>query len=159
MTTVAPNPPSPFADADPQYRHLFAEMLPFGPPSPGVLALAGCDRLAVVPDTLQTADPNGELPDGLCPACLAVARGQEPPADVQPVSQCQTCESSTQHNGLCAMCRQEFHDVWVAGGSPDITLEQAVIHVLFSDYFADAAREHLDDKDAAAQQAPEAGQS
>ncbi|MFF9894933.1 hypothetical protein [Streptomyces longispororuber] len=111
MTRLDPNPHSPHADADPQYRHLFPTPVFFPSPPPGALALAGCMALAVVPEgPLVEADPDGELPEGLCPACVTAMRGGEPPA--RPVSTCRACQSPTRHDGLCALCRQEAHAKW-----------------------------------------------
>lgn len=114
MTVVLPNPYSPYADADPLYRHIFPSVLPslFGEPAPGALAETGCERMAVVPDEpLQFADdPDAVPPAGLCPACItAMHGGQLAPATV---SECQRCESTTRHVGLCALCRQEKHTDW-----------------------------------------------
>lgn len=114
MTVVLPNPYSPYADADPLYRHTFPTILPslFGEPAPGALAETGCERMAVVPDEpLQFADdPDAEPPTGLCPACItAMHGGHLAPATV---SECQRCESTTRHIGLCAVCRQEQHADW-----------------------------------------------
>lgn len=111
MTTVTPNPASPYADADPAFRHMFPSL--FGPPLPGHLAFAGCDRLAVVPPEMTETGPTARtLPDGLCPACLAAMRGQEPPEDIRPVANCRACDATTDHDGLCAMCRMDAHDQW-----------------------------------------------
>lgn len=114
MTVVLPNPYSPYADADPLYRHTFPTILPslFGEPAPGALAETGCERMAVVPDEpLQFADePDAQPPTGLCPACItAMHGGHLAPATV---SECQRCESTTRHIGLCAVCRQEQHADW-----------------------------------------------
>lgn len=120
MTRIDPNPHSPYADADPQYRHIFPTFIFCDAPAPGSLALAGCERLAVVPAEQLRSAADGELPDGLCPACLAAMRGEELPTDARPVSQCRSCECFTDHDGLCALCRQEAHAKWwaerVAGG-------------------------------------------
>jgi hypothetical protein len=122
-------------------------MMFFGPPAPGGLALAGCERMAVVPDEpMRTANPN-ELPDGLCPACVAAMRGQELPDDTRPVTDCRTCDGRTEHDGVCALCRQELHDQWVTAGRPDgVTLDHAVTGLLAADAREDAASEHLDEK-------------
>lgn len=114
MTTVTPNPYSPYADADPQYRHIFPSPIFFPDPIPGGLALAGCERMAVVPtEPLQDAQAgDGILPDGLCPACLAAMRGEELPEDARRVASCRDCGCSTDHDGLCAVCRQEAHEAW-----------------------------------------------
>lgn len=112
MTTIAPNPHSPYADADPNSRHLFPSYAFFGAPTPGGLATTGCERLAVVPEEPLKDAADGILPDGLCPACLAAMRGEELPEDVRPVTDCRSCDSSTYHDGLCAMCRMEAHEAW-----------------------------------------------
>lgn len=114
MTRIEPNPPSPFADADPQYRHIFPSPVFFPPPRPGVLALAGCDRMAVVPSESLRDAAAGELPDGLCPGCLAAMRGEELPADARPVTDCRECGSRTDHDGLCVMCRMDGHEALAA---------------------------------------------
>lgn len=113
-TLVMPNPYSPYADADPLYRHLFpvfAREL-HGDPAPGALVLTTCERMTVVPDEpiTYTHEMEGPLPDGLCPLCLAVRRGEAPPR--LPTTECRRCESSTPHNGLCALCRQDQHANW-----------------------------------------------
>lgn len=115
MTRIEPNPRSPFADADLRYRHIFLSRAFFPAPQPGVLALAECDRLAVVPtEPLRDALADGELPDGLCPACLAAMRGEKLPADVRPVSDCRECSSRTDRDGLCVMCRMDGHEALAA---------------------------------------------
>ncbi|GGV46112.1 hypothetical protein [Streptomyces spectabilis] len=128
MTKLDPNPRSPHADADPQYRHLFPAPLFFPAPQPGALALTGCMALAVVPDgPLSETSPDGELPEGLCPDCVAVMRGGEPPA--RPVTTCRVCSERTRHGGLCALCRQDAHETWwpvradVVLSASDIELE------------------------------------
>ncbi|NEB70267.1 hypothetical protein G3I39_24900 [Streptomyces fulvissimus] len=108
--TAAPNPPSPYATADPNARHLLPGL--FGAPRPGTLAPTGCNRLAVVPaEPLQTAD-DGTFPHGICDTCItawyAALRGQELPDD-RPTTNCRECQSQTRHDGLCAMCRQDAH--------------------------------------------------
>lgn len=112
MARIAPNPHSPYADADPQYRHIFPTIIFFGDPEPGALLTAGCERMAVVPSEPLRNAADGGLPDGLCPACLAAMRGEELPEDIRPVAQCRECESPTHHDGLCALCRQTNHDEW-----------------------------------------------
>ncbi|MEV0443489.1 hypothetical protein AB0I84_13115 [Streptomyces spectabilis] len=127
MTRLDPNPGSPHADADPQYRHLLPTPLFFPAPPPGALALTGCMALAVVPEDLTETSPDGELPEGLCPACVAVMRGGEPPA--RPVTSCRSCSKRTRHDGLCALCRQDAHEQWwparndVVLSASDIELE------------------------------------
>lgn len=114
MTTVTPNPTSPYADANPLFRHIFPSLL-FASPLPGRLAPTGCDRLAVVPPEMTEAGPTFRtLPDGLCPAYVAAMRGQEPPEDIRPVANCRECDATTDHDGLCAMCRMDAHDKWWA---------------------------------------------
>ncbi|MFE6284385.1 hypothetical protein [Streptomyces sp. NPDC057877] len=112
---VLPNTFSPYADADPLYRHLITVFLPslFGEPKPGTLTVTSCERLAVVPaEPLTVADePDQELPTGLCPLCLAVMSGEQP-APRYPSGPCRRCEVITSHNGLCAQCRQEQHADW-----------------------------------------------
>ncbi|ELP71020.1 hypothetical protein STRTUCAR8_05556, partial [Streptomyces turgidiscabies Car8] len=114
MTIVLPNPFSPYADADPLYRHVFPVLMPalFGEPAPGTLAVAGCERMAVVPDEpLRFADdPDAALPAGLCPTCIAAMNGAETSPGTP--GDCARCESTTRHNGLCALCRQEKHADW-----------------------------------------------
>jgi hypothetical protein len=109
-TTVPPNPYSPYADADPNYRHLFHSPVFFNDPAPGVLAPTVCERLAVVPELLIVTGLGRELPDGLCPACVTVMQGGDEPR--HPVSDCRECESVTGHDGLCALCRQDKHEAW-----------------------------------------------
>ncbi|MFB6934550.1 hypothetical protein [Streptomyces chartreusis] len=111
MTTLAPNPHSPYADADPTKRHIFAAFAFFGDPTPGGLVPTACERLAVVPEEpLTGTSPDAELPDGLCPLCVAVMQGGDEPR--HPVTDCRECEAVTDHDGLCALCRQEKHDAW-----------------------------------------------
>ncbi|MER5213672.1 hypothetical protein ABT063_24650 [Streptomyces sp. NPDC002838] len=110
MTTVAPNPVSPYADADPQYRHIFPSPIFFPAPNPGVLALTACEGMAVVPEALIQTEPGAALPDGLCPACVTVMQGGEPPK--RPTSECGECGTATWHGALCALCRQEKHEAW-----------------------------------------------
>ncbi|MFF1717316.1 hypothetical protein [Streptomyces sp. NPDC058268] len=110
MTTISPNPPSPYADADPRYRHILPTPASLGAPPPGVLLPTACGRLAVVPgEPLRVAADL--LPAGLCPACLAALHGKELPEDIRPVSTC-GCGLNTEHDGLCALCRQDRHAVW-----------------------------------------------
>lgn len=112
MTTLTPNPHSPYADADPTYRHMIPSFFLCAPPKPGVLALTGCERMAVVPEEGLRAAGVGPRPDGLCPACLAAMRGEELPLDVRPTANCRECHALTAHDGLCAVCRQEAHETW-----------------------------------------------
>lgn len=110
MTTISPNPHSPYADADPHTRHIFPSPIFFPEPKPGVLALTACEGMAVVPEELVQTEPGAPLPDGLCTACVTVMRGGEPPQ--RPSSTCRECDSATYHGELCALCRQEKHDEW-----------------------------------------------
>jgi hypothetical protein len=110
MTTIAPNPHSPYADADPETRHIFPSPIFFPTPSPGVLALTACEGMAVVPEDLVETEPGAPLPDGLCPACVAVVQGGRAPK--RPSSECRECEAATYHGELCALCRQTKHETW-----------------------------------------------
>ncbi|MCI3240256.1 hypothetical protein [Streptomyces spinosisporus] len=113
-TFVLPNPYSPYADADPLYRHLFPVFAPelVGDPAPGSLVLTRCERMTVVPTEpiTYTDELDGPLPAGLCPLCIAAHRGEAPPRF--PTTECRRCESTTRHNGLCAICRQDQHADW-----------------------------------------------
>ncbi|MFI2314111.1 hypothetical protein AMK17_25260 [Streptomyces sp. CB00072] len=116
---VAPNPPSPYATADPNTRHLLPSL--FGVPRPGTLAPTGCNRLAVVPaEGLRNAD-DGTFPLGICDTCItafyAALRGQEL-SDDRPTTNCRECQSQTRHDGLCAMCRQDAHTTWSTEETP-----------------------------------------
>ena len=104
MTRLAPNPHSPYANADPDTRHIFPTA------KPGVLALTACEGMAVVPEQLAETRPDAVLPDGLCPDCVTVMQGGQPPK--RPSSECGECGSPTWHGVLCALCRQEKHEAW-----------------------------------------------
>ncbi|MFB8101327.1 hypothetical protein ACFC3O_00570 [Streptomyces sp. NPDC056007] len=111
---IAPNPPSPYATADPNTRHLLPGL--FGEPRPATLAPTGCDRLAVVPaEALRAAGDSNAFPPGICDTCIAAwyaaLRGQELPDD-RPTTDCRECQSQTRHDGLCALCRQDAHEEW-----------------------------------------------
>lgn len=119
MTKLSPNPFSPYADADPNYRHLVPSLFGAAPES-GVLAVAACGGMAVVPEgTLGDATDAlregrlDDLPEGLCPNCLAVATGEgiEAGKHVSPGT-CSECGDRTLHGTCCALCRQELHDQW-----------------------------------------------
>jgi hypothetical protein len=110
MTTIAPNPHSPYASAAPDVRHIFASPTFFPDPNPGVLALTACEGMAVVAEELVQTEPGAPLPDGLCPACVTVMEGGEPPK--RESSQCGECGSATWHGVLCALCRQDKHEAW-----------------------------------------------
>ncbi|MEU9349048.1 hypothetical protein AB0D74_48410 [Streptomyces sp. NPDC048278] len=109
MTTVQPNPYSPYATADPQVRHLFPTL--FGPPTAGALLPTGCLELAVVPDEPLETDPAAELPAGVCPGCAAALRGIGV-LDLRPHTACRTCPGQTRYNELCAVCRAKAHELW-----------------------------------------------
>ncbi|MGW4733867.1 hypothetical protein ACWEQC_32675 [Streptomyces shenzhenensis] len=108
MTTVAPNPHSPYATANPQYRHIFAVPVFFPAPEPGGLVPTACEAMAVVGEDVIETRPGAELPDGVCPLCVAVMNGGPTPA--RPTSECDECGSVTWHGKLCALCRQEKHE-------------------------------------------------
>ncbi|MGQ4350491.1 hypothetical protein [Streptomyces sp. SAS_275] len=108
---LTPNPHSPYADADPNHRHVISGTSFLGNPTPGGLIPTACERLAVVPEEpLRDAYQDATLPAGLCPDCVTVMQGGDVPA--RPVTNCRECESLTAHDGLCALCRQEKHDAW-----------------------------------------------
>ncbi|MFB4265361.1 hypothetical protein [Nonomuraea sp. GTA35] len=113
-TKIEPNPYSPYANADPEYRHLILSL--FGlKPSAGVLCLTACDRMAVAPEEpLQEATDklgDGGLPDGLCPSCVAMARSGEAPVPPRP-QECRECGDLGSQGEWCALCRQELHEAW-----------------------------------------------
>lgn len=112
---LSPNPPSPFATADPAFRH--AIQAPSWPALPvaGVLAVMGCARMAVVPDELTVLDRQAP-PQGLCPDCAMSAAGILLPE--QESVDCEQCDAPTRHGDICAMCLQDGHDAWVADGRP-----------------------------------------
>ncbi|MFV2172292.1 hypothetical protein ACFHW2_12090 [Actinomadura sp. LOL_016] len=114
---VESNPHSPYADANPNARHLIPSF--FGlTPGPGVLALAACGRMAVVPaealtdvTDLLAAGRTGELPPGLCADCIGAATDTGRPLPPVPGT-CRECGSGSSHGDLCALCRQEAHEAW-----------------------------------------------
>lgn len=111
--TVEPNPYSPFATADPNYRHIIPSPIFFPAAKPGVLVLTGCNELAVVPEELSDVnDSNGILQDGLCPACVSAMNSGEEPAYTGSETSCGVCQSPTHRDGLCVLCRQSQHDEW-----------------------------------------------
>jgi len=113
LSRVAPNPYSPFADADPQLRHLFPVPAFISvPPVPGSLALTGCSRLAMVPWDVTEAPAREELPEGTCPLCARPMREGNPQPDQRPVAACHRCLAPTRHDGLCALCRVTMHEHW-----------------------------------------------
>lgn len=116
MATITPNPYSPFADADPGKRHVFAmpAFLIQVPPQPGELLVTGCSRLAVVPDEVQEKTPSAEIPDGVCDLCVAALRSDTILEDARPLSACGDCGGPTRHDGLCALCRRRKHEQWWA---------------------------------------------
>lgn len=110
MTTIAPNPHSPYATANPQYGHIFAVPAFLPAPKPGGLLPTACEAMAVVGKDVIETWPGAELPEGLCPLCAAVMNGGEPPARTS--SECKDCDAATWHGELCAVCRQEKHEAW-----------------------------------------------
>jgi hypothetical protein len=113
MTTVAPNPYSPYATADLRLRHLFPSF--FGPPTPGTLVWTGCDRLAVVPDAPPTEIfPGHSLPEGFCPACVEAMNSEGDDQRPLPSGQCADCGSGTVFDSLCGFCRMELHEEWAS---------------------------------------------
>ncbi|MFG1857548.1 hypothetical protein ACGFJT_37335 [Actinomadura geliboluensis] len=114
---VAPNPHSPYADADPDARHLLPSLFGLAL-APRGLALTGCGRMAVVPEEfladltdLLMAGRVGELPPGLCGDCIGFATGTA--SELPPVhGTCRKCGSGSSHGDLCALCRQEAHEAW-----------------------------------------------
>lgn len=121
-TKITPNPHSPYANADPEYRHLIPSL--FGlKPKPGVLCLTACDRMAVAPeeplqDATDRLTDGGGLPDGLCPSCVAMAQSGEAPVPPHP-QECRECGSLGSQGEWCALCRQELHDIWWATRGPE----------------------------------------
>ncbi|WP_330348150.1 hypothetical protein [Streptomyces sp. NBC_00582] len=111
MSIAAPNPYSPYATADPYASHLFPTL--FGPPEPGALLPTACFHLAVVRGQPPTEiDPATEqLPAGLCTVCVDHMRGRDIP-ESRPFTACQGCGADTRHNGMCAVCRAEAHELW-----------------------------------------------
>ena len=114
-TKIAPNPYSPYADADPDLRHSIASL--FGSlPDAGVLCLTACERLAVAPPEGLKRDvldeiAAGTLPEGMCPTCIAVVTGKGS-AERRNPAVCEECGGDSSHRGLCALCRQELHKQW-----------------------------------------------
>lgn len=115
MSRVAPNPYSPFADAEPELRHLFpVPAFINAAPEPGRLTATGCNRLAVVPADVVEIAPTDALPDNLCPVCVQTMHADSLPSDRRPVAACHRCLAPTRHDGLCALCRQSMHEHWQA---------------------------------------------
>jgi len=110
-TRIAPNPHSPYATADPQYRHTILAFV-FCDPTPGALALTGCDNLSVVPTEPLTLTNLDDAPEGLCPTCVAAVQGQQPDTSARESGPCRDCEEDTSRDGLCVLCRQDLHDAW-----------------------------------------------
>lgn len=119
MATVTPNPLSPFSNADPSLRHLFAvpffDEHPPQPPQLNTLQPTGCARLAVVPPELAEVFEASDLPEGVCPMCVAAMRTGAPLEDSRPTTACRECGVATRHDGLCALCRQGKHERWRTG--------------------------------------------
>lgn len=111
---IAPNPPSPYADADPQYRHLIPSFFGLGS-EPGVLAVAACGYMVVAPEQQREALNFRDLPDGICPQCIDEATGKlEETGPHGRLHNCTRCSLSTRHEDICALCRQQLHDEWRA---------------------------------------------
>jgi len=115
-TLVPPNPYSPWADAMPGQRHIFAVpelfVRPGVTPLPGMLASTSCGYLAVVPTDVIEIGPDREAPVNGCPTCFeAMHEGQPRELRGEPMP-CTDCGLSTRHTGLCALCRQDRHDQW-----------------------------------------------
>jgi hypothetical protein len=114
---IAPNPFSPYANADPDLRHAFPSF--FGAlPNPGVLTVTGCRRMAVVPEStprdVLDEIAAGRLPQGMCPVCMKAATEGEQGISSLPAQKCQECEGGSSQGAQCALCRQELHDIWWA---------------------------------------------
>jgi hypothetical protein len=106
---IAPNPYSPYADADPSYRHVVPSLFGMDPPA-GRLVPGACGRMVVTPsEPLQESDGT-ELPEGMCPACMTVVQGG-PELPIERGT-CRECGGDSSHGDLCALCRQELHEAW-----------------------------------------------
>ncbi|MFD9948805.1 hypothetical protein ACFWYW_46860 [Nonomuraea sp. NPDC059023] len=113
--TISPNPYSPYATAEAGLRHSIPSFLGLLP-DPGVLCLATCERMTVAPDEGVNRDvlndiAAGTLPDGMCPACIAVATGQAEPDRIAR-DRCTECGGASSQGQWCALCRQELHEAW-----------------------------------------------
>lgn len=113
MTAITPNPFSPFADADPEYRHLLAVPAIFGmEPGAGTLYPTGCDRLAVVPERITETKPSADLPDGLCPLCVAVMRTGHPLEDSRGACRAASARPRPGTTGCAPGRRPAVRDLW-----------------------------------------------
>ncbi|MGI5286599.1 hypothetical protein ACQEVF_25125 [Nonomuraea polychroma] len=113
MTRVEPNPYSPYANADPDVRHLFA--VPswlMASPRPGTLTPTSCGALAVVPEAPIKITPGDPLPEGVCGACARAHAADTVVARTGPLTDCQECGLGTTHGAICAMCRGDLHEAW-----------------------------------------------
>lgn len=117
---IAPNPYSPYANTDPNQRHLIPSFLG-APPNPGVLALTACERMTVVPDgTLGEATDAlregrlDDVPPGLCRSCVLVATATGGADFRQSPQACEECGGQSSQGRWCALCRQELHEKWWA---------------------------------------------
>lgn len=117
-TRFAPNPYSPYADANPDHRHVFPDPVFFPDLTPGALTTTACGGLAVVSDEPLQIVPSADLPEGLCPACMEEIRGNHTPPSV-PIVECRECGMGTRHADLCALCRQISHGKWWATRSTE----------------------------------------
>ena len=115
-TVLPPNPYSPWADAMPGQRHIFAvpEHIAAASitPLPGTLHHTSCGFLAVVPTDVLEIDAHREVPVNTCPGCFEAMRAGVPRALRCEPMPCTDCGATTLHTGLCALCRQERHDEW-----------------------------------------------
>lgn len=121
-TKITPNPFSPYANADPEWRHLIPSL--FGlVPEPGVLCLTACDLMAVAPEEPLKDATDGliggdNLPDGLCPSCVAMAQSGQSPVPPRP-QECRECGDLGSQGEWCALCRQDLHDEWWPTRGPE----------------------------------------
>ncbi|GAA2861294.1 hypothetical protein [Nonomuraea rubra] len=116
-TKIAPNPFSPYANADLNLRHAFPAF--FGAvPDHGVLTVTGCRRMAVVaestPRDVLDEIAAGSLPEGMCPVCVKAATEGEQGISSLPAQRCRECGGDSSQGEWCALCRQELHDIWWA---------------------------------------------
>jgi hypothetical protein len=109
---IEPNPYSPYANADPAYRHFVPGFFGMVPES-GVLSLTACDLMTVVPEEPLRETNFDDLPEGLCPSCVAMAKDGQAPVLARP-QECKECGSLGSQGEWCALCRQKLHAAWWA---------------------------------------------
>jgi hypothetical protein len=114
---IAPNPFSPYANANLEWRHAYPSF--FGAlPQPGVLTITGCRRMAVVAESMPRDVLDeiavGRLPEGMCPACMQAATEGEQHISGLPPQRCRECGGDSSQGEWCALCRQELHNIWWA---------------------------------------------